>query len=244
MRLSIITCTLNSEKYLEESIRSVRMQSYPDIEYLFVDGGSTDRTLEIIASLAGEHRLLRDDARGAAAAMNVGWRAARGDVVTFLPADDRYVDASAVQVAMDGLRTSGRRWGYGRIVEQIGDKLYDEDYTAPWFSRLALTMGNFVPFQAAFMARDLLDECGPFDEDWKYAAGYDMALRFSARARPCAFRRPLTVFRRHAGSASTAHPFPAFREEYHVRLRHVGRNPVLRLMHGAIFELRTEQLFC
>lgn len=243
MKLSIITCTLNSEKYLEESIRSVRAQTYSDIEYVFVDGGSTDRTLEIIGMMAGEHRLLRDEGRGPAAAMNVGWRAARGDVVTFLPADDRYVDDRAVQAAMDGLCLSGRRWGYGRVREQIGDRLFDEDYTAPWYSRLALITANFVPFQSTFMARDLLVECGPFGEHWQYAAGYDMALRMGLRARPCEFRRPLTVFRRHAGSASTAKPFPAFREEYQVRCSHL-RNPVLRWMHGAVFEWRTEQLFC
>lgn len=243
MKLSIVTCTLNSEKYLEESIRSVREQHYPDIEYLFVDGGSTDRTLDIIRSTAGPHRLLRDGAGGPAAAMNVGWRAAQGDIVTFLPADDRYVDAQAVQVAMAGLRLSGRRWGYGRIREQIGDRLFDEDYTAPWYSRLALITANFVPFQATFIARDLLAECGPFGEHWQYAAGYDMALRLGARARPCEFHRPLTVFRRHAGSASTARPFPAFREEYQVRCHHL-RSPVLRWMHGAVFEWRTEQLFC
>ena len=93
MKISIITITLNSRKYLDKSISSVLSQDHQNLEYIFVDGGSTDGTLEIIKKYAEKDQRIRwisEPDRGIADAMNKGVALATGDIIAHLHSDDSY----------------------------------------------------------------------------------------------------------------------------------------------------------
>jgi glycosyltransferase involved in cell wall biosynthesis len=93
MQLSVITPVYNSERFIESCVRSVVEQNCPDVEHLIIDGGSTDRTMEIVKSYADLHphiRWLSEKDKGQSDAMNKGLRLARGSLIGFLNADDFY----------------------------------------------------------------------------------------------------------------------------------------------------------
>ena len=85
LKISIITATFNSEKYLEETIRSVLSQSYQNIEYIIIDGGSTDRTLKIVEKHTGKiDKVVSEHDSGIYDAFNKGIKLATGDIIYFL----------------------------------------------------------------------------------------------------------------------------------------------------------------
>ena len=114
--LAIITITFNSAKYLEQAIRSVTDQDYPDIEYIIVDGGSTDGTIEIIKKYEGKvSKWVSEPDQGIADAMNKGIRMAFGEVIGIIHSDDFYADRSVL---------SRSRWLTPAAIGHLQDQRY------------------------------------------------------------------------------------------------------------------------
>src|SRR4051812_46578480 len=113
LTFSIITCTWNSAAYLPESIASVLAQTYPRIEYIFVDGGSTDGTLDQIRALKRPYRLLENVRGGVSRAMNEGMRVATGDVIAHLHSDDYYLEPDVLATVARQMEASGKNWLFG-----------------------------------------------------------------------------------------------------------------------------------
>ena len=147
LTFSIITCTWNSARYLPESISSVLAQDYAHIEYIFVDGGSEDGTLDQIRALNRPYRLLENVRGGVSNAMNEGLRAATGDVIAYMHSDDYYLAPNVLSTVASHFELSGRKWLFGRIKSIIGGELVPETYVAPRFSYRRLLKSNFIPHQ-------------------------------------------------------------------------------------------------
>ena len=235
---SIITCTLNSALWLPQSILSVVRQTTVNIEYIFVDGGSTDGTLKQIQSIKHPHKLLHHKATGISDAMNAGIAEASGTIIACLHSDDFYIHANVLECVAEKFRTTGCEWLFGRTMNLINGKLYPENFTAPVYSRQQLIRGNFIPHPATFVHRDLLQKSGGFDTDLRYAMDYDLWLRLSMLADPLQLNIPLTAFREHVGSLSTRERTAAMREDFNVRLRYVDHDPMTKLLHYMRFQLR------
>ncbi len=236
MKFSIITCTLNSLPWLDACIASVLMQREVSFELVFVDGGSTDGSLDRIGALGdGRHPLtvLRDVGGGVARAMNAGLAVARGDIVAYLHADDFYLRDDVLATVARAFDASACRWLFGRTLRALGDRLEPEGWRAPPYSRERLLRGNFIPHPATFVERRLMLEAGGFDTQWRYAMDYDLWLRLSRIAEPLQLSQPLTAFREHDGSLSTRERSRAMREDLSVRLAHTGPNPLRRAAHLA-----------
>ena len=120
MKFSIVTCTWNSAATLADTIRSVRAQAHHDVEHLFVDGGSTDGTLELIERECPHAQVLRNVSGGISRAMNAGIRAATGEVVAHLHSDDFYADGQVLSRVAAVLKDSGAMWAFGSM-----DTLHD-----------------------------------------------------------------------------------------------------------------------
>lgn len=241
LTFSIITCTWNSARYLDESISSVLMQDYPHIEYIFVDGGSDDGTLERIRALGRPFRLVENVRGGISHAMNEGVRAATGDVVAHLHSDDYYLRPDVLSTVARHLDASGRGWLFGRIRQDIGGTLRAEGYVAPRFSMSRLLRRNFIPHPATFVRRDLMLRAGCFDTGLKYAMDYDLWLKLARLAEPVQLDEPFAAFRVHEGSASTKNRLAAMEEDFRVRLAHTGANPLTRAEHYARHLVRRQQ---
>ena len=233
LAFSIITCTWNSANYFEESIASVLEQNHPDIEYIFVDGGSTDGTLEQIRAIPRSYRLIENVRGGVSRAMNEGMRIATGDVIAYLHSDDYYLHPDVLSTVNRHLSASGRGWLFGRTMTLMGNELLSDNFVSPRFSFDRLLKGNFIPHPATFVRRELMQRAGGFNTKLKYAMDYDLWLRIARIAEPVQLDEALTAFREHEDSlsSSTRTRLAAMSEDLHVRMSHAGRNPLERLEH-------------
>ena len=241
MKISVVTCTWNSEPYLAASIDSVLKQDYPNIEYIFVDGGSTDGTLARIAALPVKVTVLHGIRGGISHAMNEGWKVATGDVVAHLHSDDYYLHSNVLSRVSDAM-SNGAGWAFGRIVRDISGKQIPENYIAPVFTQRRLLRGNFIPHPATFLRRDWLEQAGGFDENLKYAMDYDLWLRLAQLGDPVVIPGALAAFREHTGSLSTHNRLAAMQEDYSVRKKHSGNSPLVSLENLARFLIRQRRV--
>jgi glycosyltransferase involved in cell wall biosynthesis len=223
---SIVTCTWNSAATLAETLASVQRQTCRDVEHIFVDGGSSDATLDLIAAYSGRKRLLRNIKGGISRAMNQGIEAASGEYVAHLHGDDYY--AADDVLALVAARFAGTRadWLFGTI-QVLKDGALIPPYPMRRFSYRALASGYAsVPHPAVFIRRSVFGRVGLFDESLKYAMDIDLWLRLGRVAQPLTVDRPLTVFRDHAGSVSSSNKVKARQEEFRVRRQYLAQAPL------------------
>jgi glycosyltransferase involved in cell wall biosynthesis len=242
MKFSIICCTWNSAVHLKESVESVLAQDHPDIEYIFVDGGSTDGTLDLIAAIDRPVKILNDVRGGISRAMNEGIYAATGEIVAHLHSDDFYLHSRVLSKVAHSLEASKAGWCYGRIQRVVDGQLIPESFVAPMFSPERLLRGNFIPHPATFVRRDWILQAGCFDEFRKYAMDYDMWLKLAKMGNPIEIGEPLAAFRVHGGSLSSANRAAAMAEDFRIRLAHSDRNPVHLVEHVLRYWIRKRRL--
>jgi glycosyltransferase involved in cell wall biosynthesis len=209
--------------FLEETVASVIGQRYPDLEYIFIDGGSTDGTLDVIRRYAAEYPFIRwisEPDRGIADAMNKGIRLATGDIVAHLHADDAYLDGTLAEVARIFAANPGARWATGRLrcVNAAGEKLYDTALK-PSYRLCDILYGNIISHPATFIRRSVFAEVGLFNPELRYSMDYDLWLRIAALEPPILIDKVLTKFRVHPASLSSANILAAMDEEHAIRQR-------------------------
>lgn len=223
---SIVTCTWNSAATLPDTLASVQRQTCQDYEHIFVDGGSTDGTLEMIAAYPGRKRVLRDVGGGVSRAMNQGIEAATGDYVAHLHSDDYYASDDVLATVAERFAREGTDWVFGNVQVLKNGSLVPPYPMLP-FSYDSFAAGRaWVPHPAVFIRRSAFGRVGMFDEQLKYAMDVDLWLRLGRVARPSTVDRPLAVFRDHAGSLSSANRIKARQEEFAVRRRYLAQAPL------------------
>lgn len=197
--VSIITVTKNSELYLEETIVSVLSQSYPNIEFLIIDGGSDDGTLNIIRRY--EDRLAywcSEPDKNMYDALNKGIGFAKGEIVGVLNSDDRYFDEGVVESVVDVMEGGEFDGIYGNLLVDYGDKVRTKRVFQVSFEQyLFSNKGTFVPHITLFAKRHVINELGGYQDRFCYAADYDFILRFLERYSLRYIPKCLAIFRRH-----------------------------------------------
>lgn len=241
LTVSVITCTRNSEPWLAASIDSVLRQHSVAIDYIFVDGGSTDGTLQRIRALQRPYTLIENVLGGISAAMNAGIEIARGEIIAHLHSDDFYLNDDVLYTVAQTFQRQHCQWLYGRTLRCIDGQLRPEGFSAPAFSRARLLRGNFIPHPATFVRRELIWRVGGFDPRLRYAMDYDLWLRLAKLATPIALPQALAAFREHTGSLSTRERAQAMREDLRVRLAHTGIDPLARAMHLLRYAVRRQR---
>jgi glycosyltransferase involved in cell wall biosynthesis len=224
---TIVTPCLNAAATIEETLASVRGQEYGGVvEHVVVDGGPTDGTVEILERADGI-RFTSEPDSGRPDAANKGVAAARGEVIGFLNADDRY-EPGALAAAGEALAAHPQaEWatGYCRIVDGRGEEIrrpvtaYKNLLLRRFSLPLYLTQ-NFVSDPATFARHAALAEVGPLDERYAISHDYDLWLRLARRGDPLVLRRYLADFRMVEGTLSMAGFERQFREHAEVARRH------------------------
>jgi glycosyltransferase involved in cell wall biosynthesis len=241
-KFTIVTCTRNSMATLPQTIRSVQAQHFRDYEHLFVDGNSTDGTLEYLRGLSGNLRVIEGVTGGISRAMNVGIQEARGDFIAHLHSDDYYASPEVLGIVALTLESTGARWLFGRCLSDIDGQIVGAHHAQIPYSYARLLKRNFIPHPATFVARSLFGECGDFKPQIRYAMDYDLWLRLGAVADPVQLDTELAVFRVHDGSLSSANKLEAFEDDYRVRLSHIGKAPWVHLQHWLRYLVRRHRL--
>lgn len=220
--MSVVTPSLNQQRFIEETIRSVREQDYPAVEHIVVDGGSTDGTGEVLRRYP-HLRWISEPDRGQADAVNKGFRMAGGDILAWLNADDVYLPG-AVSAAVAELAGTGCGLVYGgwRQIDEDGSFLRDIP-PEPFDYRELLEVRNMIAQPATFFTREAFEAVGGLDPDYHYAMDYDLWLKIAARFEVRTVPQVLAAFRRHAGSKSGAEAERFWPEVRRISRRHGGR---------------------
>lgn len=231
--ISIVTVSHNAERYIAQTIESVAAQTYPDTEYIIVDGASTDSTMEIVRGHESViDQLVSEPDRGIADAMNKGLALARGDFVLFLHADDYLLSPDSLELAAPHLTDDEAIVAFRLFYESEGGKR-----TLPRFPRLNWRI-NFkmsLDHQAVFCRTSVLRELGGFEPDLKIAMDYDFFLRAHRSGVSAAVHDiPIAVMRKTGVSSRLDRNslVERFREEKRVHERH-SDTYARRLMYRA-----------
>lgn len=206
-RITIVTPSFNQADYLEECLDSVLSQGYPDLEYIVMDGGSTDGSVEIIRKYAKYLSYWQSQPDGGQyPAINQGFRRSSGEVMAWLNSDDRYWPGAlkAVGEAFGG--NSGLRWLTGRpsVIDGKGTILDIQRLPSLTYADyLDRERDIFLQQESTFWRRSLWEEAGgALDESLSLAADFELWLRFFRSDQLCSTDRLLGAFRWHEGQKS------------------------------------------
>jgi glycosyltransferase involved in cell wall biosynthesis len=201
-RVSIVTPSFNQAEFIAETIDTVLSQDYPHIEYLVVDGGSTDGTLGILRGFGDRVKWISEPDRGQSDAINKGWRRTTGEIIAWLNADDLY-RPGAVSKAVAFLREHPNvDMVYGDCDYLDADGNVGERYHARPAdgAELLCSPVTIVPQPATFLRRRVLQSVGYLDETLHNTLDFDYWVRVAARHRIAYLPECLAGFRLHAGS--------------------------------------------
>ena len=181
MRISIITICYNSADTIEDTIKSVIAQNYSDLEYIIIDGGSEDGTLDIVEKYKDKiAKVVSEPDKGIYDAMNKGIGVASGEVVGILNSDDFYHHDTVLLEVAKLFESSKAGAVYGNISYVDRD---DKDkevrfWRAGEYKKFKLNSGWIMPHPAFFVRKSLYQNYGKFNLDFRIAADYELMLRF------------------------------------------------------------------
>jgi len=197
--ISIVTVVYNGEQHIDQAIRSVLSQTYGNIEYIIVDGGSTDRTLDIIR----EHEdqidcWVSEPDRGIYDAMNKGIKLASGDLLGLLNSDDWYADGALAEVARIYAGSDVR----DRVIAGKWDIVLDRlGLTIEATPSLRFYTGMPLCHQAMFVPMAAYSSIGLYDVGYRFSADLDMVLRLYTSHVPFVFTDKVLVHFRATGTS-------------------------------------------
>lgn len=225
IRISVITVTLNSERFLEECLASVTAQGDYLHEHIIVDGGSTDATLDIVrnhASSDSRVRWISEPDKGISDAMNKGVALATGEVITHLNSDDYYPHPQVLATVRNIFtRNQSEMWLTAGFTFVSEDGSFIRDIRVRRYSFSRLVRGNILLHPSTFIKRDLFNSVGGFNLSLVYCMDYDLFLRLGSVKPPLVVDKQLSCFRAHVGSRSVAQAEQAYAEEFRVRLEYL-----------------------
>ena len=181
MKVSIITVCFNSSETIESTIQSVISQNYSNIEYIIVDGLSTDDTLKIVERYKNKiAKIVSEKDNGIYDAINKGIDQATGDIVAILHADDFYTNENVISSIVDSFNKQNIDTVYGDLqyVERIDTTIVKRNWISGSYRKENFLKGWMPPHPSFFARKQCYEKFGNFNTDLKSAADYELMLRF------------------------------------------------------------------
>ena len=205
--ISIITASFNNASTLSQTIDSLLSQSFKDIEYLIIDGFSTDGTKEIITSYSSKiSKFVSEKDSGIYDALNKGIALSTGDIIGFLHADDTYANPEILEKVSAAFEQSPDTWAvYGdlQFVSQNDTSKVIRRWKSKPFQKSLLAKGWMPPHPTLFLRREVYEKYGRFDTSYRIAADYDFILRVFSQPLFSAVYIPEVFINMRMGGAST-----------------------------------------
>jgi glycosyltransferase involved in cell wall biosynthesis len=179
--VSIITPSCNQGKYIDETIRSVLGQTYGNVEYIVIDGASTDGTVEVLKRYDGQIRWISEKDRGQADAVNKGFAMASGDILGWLNSDDTYAPDAVSRAARCFADNPDVVMVYGDAEHIDAAGRVINRYPSEPFILNRLSKCCFISQPSVFIRKKVFDEVGPLDTALQTAMDYDYWCRIGKR---------------------------------------------------------------
>ncbi|MCD4788439.1 MAG: glycosyltransferase [Bacteroidales bacterium] len=205
MKVSIITIAYNSENSISDAINSVLSQTYPNIEYIIVDGKSKDKTVEIVKSYGNKiSKFVSEPDKGIYDALNKGIEMASGDVVGFMHSDDLFADEHVIEKVAKLFKEKDVDSIYGDlnyVFKNDTNKIL-RYWKSDEFTLSRLKFGWMPPHPTFYVKRKIYEKYGGFDIDFKISSDYDSMLRFLGKYKISTAYLPEVMIKMRVGGAS------------------------------------------
>ena len=206
MKVSIITVVYNGQATIADAIRSVLSQDYPDIEYIVIDGASTDGTQKIVQSFSDRiTKFISEPDRGIYDAMNKGIALATGEIIGILNADDFYADRTIISHVVEQFQHNSVDSIFGDLIYVRSDNLEKvvRYYSSAKFHPRQFAYGWMPAHPTFFVKRSAYEQYGLFKTDYKIAADYEILTRFLAKHQLSYRYLPKVMVKMRTGGVST-----------------------------------------
>jgi glycosyltransferase involved in cell wall biosynthesis len=237
-KISLITPSLNQGKFIEETIQSVLSQNYPNLEYIVMDGGSSDNTLSVLERYSTRLKWVSEKDNGQTDAINKGMRMVNGDILAYLNADDLLLPGTLLRVAQLFTENPETMWLTGQcLIIDEGNREIRKLITAYknlWL-RLRhpsiLLITDYISQPATFWRASVIHAVGHMDDRLHYTMDYDYWLRLYSNYPPLFVPEYLAAFKIHPQSktTSTGHKDVFIEEELSVIRRYTNSRILLQL---------------
>ena len=210
MKISIITVAYNSKKTIQDAINSVLSQDYDNIEYIIVDGASTDGTVEVVNEAIKKHnerniKLLSEKDNGIYDAMNKGITLATGDVIGILNSDDFYINNDVISTVVNAFMAKNVDSVFADLVyvrAEALDKIV-RYYSSASFNPKKMAYGWMPAHPTFFAKKEMYEQYGLYKTDYRIAADYELIARFLVKNKVSYSYIPKVLVKMRTGGAST-----------------------------------------
>ncbi len=203
LKISLITVTFNAEKTIERCIQSVINQSYPNVEYIVIDGNSSDKTSQVISKYRSHiQAFISEPDRGVYDAMNKGIKIATGDIIGMLNSDDFFADDDILLSVAEAFKQHSIRILYGDLdyVNAAGKII--RKWRSGNYAKSAFNRGWMPPHPTFYCKKELFYEYGFYSLDYGTAADYELMSRFMFKNSISAFYLPRVMVKMELGGES------------------------------------------
>jgi glycosyltransferase involved in cell wall biosynthesis len=234
--ISVITPSYNQAGFIEQTIESILSQDYPGLEYIVMDGGSTDGTLDVLKKYDGRILWFSERDRGQAHAINKGLAIAKGDILAYLNSDDCYLPGALEQVGRFFASHPAAAWltGRCRIIDTQGREIrraiqWYKNFWLQFRSYQVLLVLDYIAQPATFWRRDVFQQVGTFDETMHLVLDYDLSLRLGRSYPLHVLNQPLAAFRVHENSKSSTSTSVHFQADLDIARRYTASRLLIGL---------------
>ncbi len=209
-KITVVTPNYNQAKFIEVTIQSVLNQNYPNLEYIIIDGASTDGSIDIIKKYENELEFwISEPDKGMYYAINKGFDKSTGDIMCWINSDDILQENALINVARFFNENRYIKWlqGYPNVIDEEGTLIYERNqifskYYFYW--KKHETSLAFVQQESTFWTRDLWEKAaGNLDTNYKLAADFDLWVRFFEKEKMYCTNLKLGAFRKRKGQKSS-----------------------------------------
>jgi glycosyltransferase involved in cell wall biosynthesis len=233
--VSIVTPTYNMGRFLPETIESVLSQDYPNIEYIVMDGASTDNTLDVLRRYEGRLQWFSEKDRGQSDAINKGFLRSRGEIFTFLNSDDTYLPGAVSRAVEAFLKHPEAGVVYGDAYYTAEDNSIIRQYPVDPYDYHRLGTLCHICQPAAFLRAEAFRQAGMLDTNLHLTLDYDLWLKISERWPMVKIDHFLANSRMWADNKTLSKRLITFQEVVRILKKHRGYVPLNWLYGYAAF---------
>jgi glycosyltransferase involved in cell wall biosynthesis len=222
--VTVVTPSYNQGRFIRETIESVLSQDYPNIEYIIMDGGSTDETAAVVSEYASRLTWISEKDRGQSHAINKGFRMAKGEIVSWLNSDD-FILPGAVRHAVTAFENNPRAgavYGEGYLIDESGAVTSRFPATERFNLWKLIYLSDYILQQTSYFRKSTLDDVGYLDEDLHWGMDWDIYIRIGKRYPIEYIPEYMGCLREYATAKSFAGGARRFRELAAIMRRHGG----------------------